>query len=37
MMAGGGGGLGALKNMFSGGAGDMMSAMNSMKKVKQAQ
>ena len=35
-MAGGGGGLGGgLKNLLSGGAGDMMSAMNSMKKVKQ--
>ncbi len=36
-MAGGmGGGLGGLKNMFSGGGGDMMSAMaGGMKKVKQ--
>jgi signal recognition particle subunit SRP54 len=37
-MAGGGGmGMGALKNMFSGGAGDMMSAMagGGMRKVKQ--
>ena len=36
-MAGGmGGGLGGLKNMFSGGGGDMMSAMSGgMKKVKQ--